>query len=451
MQTRDENYSRYLSKKLHKGHLNRRDFLYLGTLCVSSLSACAANPVTGKSQLMMVSEADEIAMDQSAAPRQFSADYGAVQDKALNAYITQLGNDLTRGSHRPAMPYNFRAVNATYINAYAFPAGSIAVTRGILLNLENEAELSGLLGHEIGHVNARHTAERMSKGGLVNMVVSGASTVMDVAGYGAFSPLAEGAGQLGGAVLLASYSRDDERQADELGMHYMVKAEQNPEGMVGLMSLLIEINKHTPSSMEAMFSSHPMSDERFNTAKTRAKESYVQFKARDKHRDRFMDHTVELRKLKPAINEMENGQSLMAQKKFSEAHKHFSKALKLAPEDYGALLLMAESQLNQEQYKEAEPYLAQARAVYPHEAKAMHLYGVSLLALKKHEQALTEFQAFQKALPVEPSAIFFQGLSYEGMGVQEKAANQYKLFLTKQSEGAQAKYAYQRLKEWKTL
>lgn len=451
MEQEMESYSQYLSKKLHEGHLSRRDFLFLSSLCASSLSACVANPVTGKKQLMMVSEADEIAMDQASAPRQFSADYGAVQDKALNNYISALGNDLSKVSHRPGMPYSFRAVNATYINAYAFPGGSIAVTRGILLNLEDEAELSGLLGHEIAHVNARHTAERMSKGGLINMVVSGASTVLDVAGYGVYSPLAEGAGQLGGAVLLASYSRDDERQADELGMHYMVKAQQNPEGMVGLMSLLIEINKHTPSSMEAMFSSHPMSDERFKTAKSRAKESYSQFQSRNKNRERYMDHTAELRKLKPAINDMEKGQSLLAQKKYSEANTHFTKALKVAPEDYAGLVLMAESHLYQEKYQEAEPYLAQARSVYPQEAKAMQLYGVSLLALKKPEQALAEFQAFQKAMPVEPAAIFFQGLSYEAMGVQEKAANQYQQFLTKQSEGPQAKYAYQRLKEWKAL
>ena len=93
----------------------------------------------------------------------------------MNDYIAQVGQDLAAKSHRPDMPYSFQPVNATYVNAYAFPGGSVAATRGILLELDNEAELAGLLGHEIGHVNARHTAERMTKGLLANLVVAGAA------------------------------------------------------------------------------------------------------------------------------------------------------------------------------------------------------------------------------------------------------------------------------------
>jgi len=87
--------------------------------------------------------------------------------------VQQVGGKMASLSHRPNMPYSFRAVNATYVNAYAFPGGSIAATRGILVTLENEAELAALLGHEIGHVNARHTAERMSKQMLTSMVLAG--------------------------------------------------------------------------------------------------------------------------------------------------------------------------------------------------------------------------------------------------------------------------------------
>jgi beta-barrel assembly-enhancing protease len=102
----------------------------------------------------------------------------------LNAYVDGIGKALASRGHRPHMPFSFRVVNATYINAYAFPGGSIACTRGILLTLDNEAELAALLGHEIGHVNARHTAEQLSKGQLTNIVVGGLSIIADVAAPG---------------------------------------------------------------------------------------------------------------------------------------------------------------------------------------------------------------------------------------------------------------------------
>ena len=98
---------------------NRRDFLRLSTLAAAGwLSGCAANPVTGKSQLMLVSEQEEIQLDRQYSPRQFSSDYGVTQDQALNAYISQTGVRLASLSHRPQMPYRFQVVNATYVNAY---------------------------------------------------------------------------------------------------------------------------------------------------------------------------------------------------------------------------------------------------------------------------------------------------------------------------------------------
>ncbi|MCU0592413.1 MAG: M48 family metalloprotease, partial [Desulfobacterales bacterium] len=145
------------------------------------------------------------------------------------------------------MPFSFRVVNATYINAYAFPGGSIACTRGILLQLDNEAELAALLGHEIGHVNARHTAEQLSKGQLTNIVVGGLSIIADVAAPG-MGQVASALGGFGAGAFLASYSRDNERQADALGTEYMVQSGYSPDGMVALMEMLNNLNKSKPSS-----------------------------------------------------------------------------------------------------------------------------------------------------------------------------------------------------------
>ena len=169
------------------GKMSRREFLRLSSLAAAGLLAgCATNPVTGRSQLMLVSEDEEIQIDKQNAPYQFSADYGTVQDKRLNDYIDRTGKSIAAQTHRTHMPYNFHVVNAIYVNAYAFPGGTIACTRGILLSLDNEAELSALLAHELGHVNARHTAEQMSKGMLTQAVVGGLAVAAGSqgAGYG---------------------------------------------------------------------------------------------------------------------------------------------------------------------------------------------------------------------------------------------------------------------------
>lgn len=157
------------------GQLTRRDFLKAGgmTALGVTLGGCAKNPVTGRQQLMLVSEEKEIEMDKQASPQQLSNDYGRTQDMAMNDYVAGVGLSLSDKSHRPHMPYSYNVVNANYVNAYAFPGGTIACTRGIMLELDNEAELSALLGHEIGHVNARHTASRMSS----QLLIGGLATV----------------------------------------------------------------------------------------------------------------------------------------------------------------------------------------------------------------------------------------------------------------------------------
>ena len=168
-----------MNSLIFQNNLTRRKFLkyslYTGISAtgIPSLIACAVNPVTGEKQFMMISKEQEIQIDKAQSPHQFSSDYGVCQNSKLNNYVSSVGKKLTTKVHRLDMPYSFRCVNATYINAYAFPGGSIAATRGILLKLENEAQLAALFGHELGHVNARHSARQMSKGTLTSLLVGG--------------------------------------------------------------------------------------------------------------------------------------------------------------------------------------------------------------------------------------------------------------------------------------
>src|SRR5512139_3270171 len=248
---------------------SRREFLQATALASGALLAgCAVNPVTGESQLMLLGQSDEIAIDRANAPHQLSSDYGATQDRRLAGYVDGFGRRIAALTHRPDMPYRFVPVNAVYVNAYAFPGGTVAATRGILLAIESEDALAALFGHELGHVNARHTAAQMSTGIVLSLALAGASSLAG----SRYADLAAGLGGIASGALLARYSRDDERQADALALEYLVRAGYHPDGLLELMDVLRKLEREKPSALEQMFASHPMSEERYRTAERRIRE-----------------------------------------------------------------------------------------------------------------------------------------------------------------------------------
>jgi predicted Zn-dependent protease len=433
---------------MKKGTLSRRDFLRLSSLAAAGLMfSCATDPVTGKKQFMLVSEDTEKQIDRQYSPLQFSTDYGAVQDSRLNDYVSQVGNKMAAASHRPHMPYSFRVVNATYVNAYAFPGGSIAATRGIMLSLENEAELASLLGHELGHVNARHAAEQMSKGQLTQAIVGGISVLAGTQSA-ALGDLAGQLGQISAGALLASYSRDNEREADALGMTYMVGAGYGSAGFVGLMEMLNSMSKHKSTTVDLLFATHPMSQERYDTAVQTANTKYKAALKNPLYKERYMDHTADLRAKKDAIEEIQNGEKMLAERKYDAASGHFRQALKKAPEDYVALCMISISNLAQKQYAVGRQYAEMAQAVYPQEAQAYHLSGFANIQLKDFEKAYDEFDTYEKRLPGNPNTVFFKGYCQEGMNHIEPAAAEYHRYLQVVQQGQYAQHAYKRLVDW---
>ena len=428
--------------------MNRRDFLWLASVSTLGLvSGCAVNPVTGERQFMLMSESGEISLDQKHSPHQFSADYGEVQDSNLNSYLDRKGKDLAAITHRPDMPYSFRCVNATNVNAYAFPGGSIATTRGILLEMENEAELDALLGHEIAHVNARHTAARMSRAIMAQALLAGASLYLE-SQQEDYAAVAAGLGAVATGALLASYSRANEREADELGMQYMTDAGMNPQGMVGLMDVLQGVNSRKPSAIERMFSTHPMSQERYDTARYRAENEYAHAREFPVHRERYMDNTADLRRMRGAIEDMQEGEEHMGRQRFHEAEDSFSRALSQAPEDYAALVLMSKCQLALNRPQRARNFSDRAVRVYPQEAQAHHISGVAAMDLGRYDAALEGFRRYEDMLPGNPNTIFLKAVCLEGMGRKSDSAGEYERFLQSSGAGEKADYARKRLQEW---
>ncbi|WP_300462363.1 M48 family metalloprotease [Desulfobacula sp.] len=438
-----------------RGTISRRQFLEYLTAMAASVAGmgvftgCAVDPVTGKQQLMMVSQQQEIGIDRQQSPFQFSSDYGITQDTGINQYVSDVGNALLPNVHRPQMPYTFNSVNATYINAYAFPGGTIAVTRGILLKLDNEAQLAALIGHELGHVNARHTAEQISKGQLSSLLVSGVSIAAGTQGSG-LGELAQQLGMLGQGLLLSRYSRDNEREADFLGNAYMVKAGYPSKGFVELMEMLDSLHKEKPSSAQILFSTHPMSSERLTAAVQREKGMYQSSKSYPLKRERYMDHTASLREKKDGIELLQQGEKFLAEKQYDEAENTFKQSLNKLKGDYTAHVLMAKCLMIREKPSQALPYANTAKTLYPSEAQGYYLAGMASVQLEKYGEAYQNFNTCDQVLPGNPQINFYKGYCLDKKGDKAVAANHYMTYLKMidYQPNPYSKHAYNRLKVW---
>ena len=177
------------------------------------MTACATNPVTGKRELSFMSEAQEISVGRE-LDAQVRQEMGLYENDELQRYVQELGMRLARSSQRPNLPWSFAVLDSPAVNAFALPGGFIYITRGILPYLDNEAQLVGVLGHEIGHVTARHSAQQYTRGmGASLGVLVGSIFVPQIRPFG---DLAQGS--IG--VLFLKFGRDDELQADALGAEY---------------------------------------------------------------------------------------------------------------------------------------------------------------------------------------------------------------------------------------
>ena len=214
----------------------RRGAARLALLAGLGTAACAVNPATGSRQLMLISESQEIAMGRD-YDREVAASIGVYADSGLQRYIQQFGGRLAATSERPNLPWSFRVVDDPVVNAFALPGGYIYVTRGILAHLNSEAELAGVVGHEIGHVTARHSVSQMSKQQLAQLGLA----IGTIA-----SPQFERYAGLAGAglgVLFLKFSRDAESQADDLGLRYLRRANFDPREMPHVFAMLTRVSQ----------------------------------------------------------------------------------------------------------------------------------------------------------------------------------------------------------------
>lgn len=225
-------------------------------LLAALLAGCAVNPATGERQLALISESQEVAMGRE-ADAELVTGGDLLEDPELEAYVSRIGRRLAAASERPDLPWTFRILDDPAVNAFALPGGFVYLTRGILTHFVNEAQLAAVLGHEIGHVTARHHVSQASRAQLAQLGLGlGALLAGDAA------PLA-GVAQTGLQLLLLKYSREAENQADTLGLRYMTAAGWEPAEMAEVLEMLADVGEaQEGSGLPGWLSTHPEPAER---------------------------------------------------------------------------------------------------------------------------------------------------------------------------------------------
>jgi predicted Zn-dependent protease len=260
--------------------------LVLGVALILFLlsGSCATNPVSGGPELMLLSESDEIKLGKQ-TDAEVRKQYGVYQDQKLNAYLNDMCQKLAALSHRPNLPYKLEIVDASVVNAFAVPGGYVYLTRGILANLNNEAELAGVMGHELGHITARHSAQQYSRAQLAQVgVLVGGLFLGDVV---------SGLAQLGAGMLFLSFSRDNERQADQLGVEYASKAGYDGKELAAFFETLERMNPGSDrSGLPGWFSTHPSPEDRVVAVRKEARDWQEKMGMRDPkvNRDVYLRH-----------------------------------------------------------------------------------------------------------------------------------------------------------------
>jgi predicted Zn-dependent protease len=250
--------------------------VFAALLVAAALAGCETveNPVTGKAERSVMDEASEIAEGAKAHPA-VVAEYGEYKDAKVAAYVDRIGQRLASQSHRSNLKWRFTVLDSPEINAFALPGGYVYVTRGLMAYMESEADLAGVIGHEIGHVTARHGAQRATRqqtAGLGVLAATVLGAILEGRGVGGAGQLAQQVSQGVAAGYIARYSREQELQADQLGAEYLARSNLNPSNMVDVIGVLASQERfaadaaraegRAPQAEAGWLASHPSNDQR---------------------------------------------------------------------------------------------------------------------------------------------------------------------------------------------
>lgn len=383
--------------------------------------ACAVNPVTGRSELALVSFSpeEEVALGAKAYGPAVQQQGGFYRDSALEGYVQSVGMRLARVSHRSDISYRYRVLNSSVPNAFALPGGFIVINRGLLVGLKSEAELAAVLGHETGHVTARHSLAGYQRALASNVLLAGVSIA---AGGGT------GVMQLSGitaSLVNNGFSREQEREADWLGIDYMVKAGYNPEGAVKLQEYFyseLEGGKN-PMFVEGLFRTHPFSKERLDNARAHIADRYPNTVRNPNYTFNetiFLQKTARLREVQKAYDLADEGDKMLKEKRYGEALAKYEAAAAREPGQAPFPASIGRVHLIRKEYAAAETALRRAVRLDDEFFEPHLLLGALHYQKNEPRQAIPELSRSMDLLPTKQGAAMLSK-SYEAVGDRENA------------------------------
>jgi len=395
-------------------------------LTILLLAGCAVNPVTGRQELALVavSTQEEIELGQKTFPKALQKMGGGFQDPELDQYLQQVGMRLARVSQRPDLPYQFKIVNDSVPNAFALPGGPIAISRGLLVGIDNEAQLASVLGHEIGHITARHAVQGMQRGTLLGLGLSVLSGATNNTSYGG---LTQKAGQLAASLIDNTYSRDQESESDRLGIDYMVKAGYNPLGAVQLQAYFYsQIEKGAdPNWLTGLFRTHPFSKERMIANEQYVRSRYAaELKTAPFNREAFQQATLSVRQLEPGYAMYEQARKQEAKGDLRGAISTYLNAAALAPDQPLIMTGLGMAYLKAEDLKSARIHLARAVSLDPNYYQSHMGLGYIYLEEGRTDLAVTNLQQSLDLLPTGQGA-FLLAEGFAKQGKKQQAVELY--------------------------
>jgi predicted Zn-dependent protease len=413
---------------------SRQWLVFVAAFGSTVLCGCVINPVTGDRELALVSADQEIAIgEQQYEPSQQMQGGEYSLDTQLTAYVAGVGQRLAAVSDRQ-LPYEFVVLNSSVPNAWALPGGKIAVNRGLLTELENEAELAAVLGHEIVHAAARHGALAMQRGLLLQGALLATQVAAQRSDYGG---LTVGAASLGAQLLTMRNSREAELESDLYGMRYMAEAGYDPTAAVSLQETFVRLSEEgggRGGRLAALFASHPPSEERVE----KNRETAAMLGASgDLGRERYQTATALLRERGPAYEAYDEGRAALADDRPAEAERAAQEALRLLPAEANIHALLGDIDLQQRRYDEAARHYEDA-IERDESFFYYHLqHGLAQRQMRDWEGARSALETSVRLLPTA-EAIYTLGTLAERRGDRQTALEYYTQAASSQSPAGQA-------------
>ncbi len=389
-------------------------FFILFILSIFSLSCVAEiDPVSGKKTYTLLSTQQEIEIGQKVVPSAINENDGLYPDKEVQNYIKQLGNKIANATPRK-VEYQFYVVNSPDINAFALPGGPIFITRGILLKMEKESELAGVLAHELGHINARHHAKFLEKTYGMSILVS----ILGIALQGSdYASAVMSLAQVSAGLLQLKFSRDQENEADALGVKFTYQTGYDPKGLLNMFEKFKSLERGM--SVEWL-STHPLPDTRIRNVQQMIAQQYPDSYRLKQNSTNFDKIQSILKSTKESFDQVEEAKKYIKSKNYNQAMNLLNRAIEI----YGsnqAYTYRALVNLNLRRYNEAISDADRAITIDNLYFKPLLIKGIAQNQLNQWSASINTLEKAKSLVNDNPDLYYYLGVDYQAIGNRGKA------------------------------